>query len=655
MNLLQKTLLEITAPNERIRKDALALFEKNAVPGGNFGRLGDMGAQYAGIVGKVYPEPPRNCMIITAADHGVVKYGISAYPMETTQHMVINYLVSKGASANAFANFSNADMVVADLGVAGDLKNVPGLLHYKLAYGTRDFTQGPAMSREQARAALEIGIAIVNTKVAEGYTCFSIGEMGIANTTASAAIVAAFTGSAPEKVTGRGTGISDTRLKVKLSVIQQALASNHPDAKDGLDVLAKIGGFEIGALAGVILGAAANRCAVIIDGLNTTAAALIAYALHPKSKEYLFASQLSGEPAHLLALQHLGLEACIRMDIRLGEAIGASVIMSMLSLAIKALCKFISVDKLPVAKISADNQLDLADCIAAVRPLSAKAMEKCQVRLDNLTKPLGSLGAFETLALKLAGITRNSKPDAVKKSLIIAIKKVSREQAPVLDEREHMLINTFAAHISAGIAFMHIEEKLQKYPLTQEQVIEAIKAGIKIAGQVTANEVQIIGLGVLKSAIPEAALTSCSDRIRQSASYGKPLEILRQTGSLELAGLVGSILGGAAGGAAIVMDGLATGLAAFLATALAPAVKEYLIGAHISAEPQHDIILEKLGVPAYLNLELDLGAGTGAALGISLLDASLHMLKDMKTFAEAKVAVAQDGPGALKQCGGYIE
>lgn len=655
MNLLQKTLLEITAPNERIRKDALALFEKTAVPGGNFGRLGDMGAQYAGIVGKVYPEPPRNCMIITAADHGVVKYGISAYPMETTQHMVINYLVSKGASANAFANFSNADMVVADLGVAGDLKNVPGLLHYKLAYGTRDFTQGPAMSREQARSALEIGIAIVNTKAAEGYTCFSIGEMGIANTTASAAIVAAFTGSAPEKVTGRGTGISDTRWKVKLSVIQQALASNHPDAKDGLDVLAKVGGFEIGALAGVILGAAANRCAVIIDGLNTTAAALIAYAIHPKSKEYLFASQLSGEPAHLLALQYLGLDACIRMNIRLGEAIGASVVMNMLSLAIKALCKSIPVDKFPVAKIPADKQLDLADCIAAVRPLSAKAMEKCQVRLDNLTKPLGSLGAFETLVLKLAGITRNPKPDAVKKSLIIAIKKVSREQAPVLDEREHMLINTFSSHISAGIVFMHIEEKLQKHPLTQEQVIEAIKAGIKIAGQVTANEVQIIGLGVLKSAIPEATLTSCSDRIRQPAFYGKPLEILRQTGSLELAGLVGSILGGAAGGAAIVMDGLATGLAAFFAVALAPAVKEYLIGAHISAEPQQDIMLEKLGVPAYLNLGLDLGAGTGAALGISLLDASLHMLNDMKTFGEAKVAVAQDGPGALKQCGEYIE
>lgn len=252
-------------------------------------------------------------------------------------HMTANYLISKGGSANAFANFCGADMVVADLGIAGDMSNIPGLWQGKIAYGTQDFTKGPAMSREQAVQAIETGIQIVNDRVKQGYTCFSLGEMGIGNTTASAAIVAAFTGLNPQEVTGRGTGISDKRMEVKINVVRQGLAVNQPQAADGIDVLAKVGGFEIGALAGVILGAAANNCGVVIDGLNTTAGALIANAIHPKSKEYIFASHLSGEPAHILALRFLNLEACLDMGVRLGEAIGASMVMDMLTVSIKML------------------------------------------------------------------------------------------------------------------------------------------------------------------------------------------------------------------------------------------------------------------------------------------------------------------------------
>jgi nicotinate-nucleotide--dimethylbenzimidazole phosphoribosyltransferase len=249
--------------------------------------------------------------------------------------MTANYLIAKGASANAFANYCGADMVVADMGVAGDLSHVPGLWQRKIAYGTQDFTQGPAMSREQAIQAIETGIEIVNDRVKLGYNSFSLGEMGIGNTTASAAIVAAFTGFTPERVTGRGTGISDQRMVVKVNAVRRALEVNNPDAADGIDVLAKVGGFEIGALAGVVLGAAANKCAVIIDGLNTTAAALIANAIHPMSKDYMFASHLSGEPAHILALRFLNLEACVDMGVRLGEAIGASVVVDMLTISVK--------------------------------------------------------------------------------------------------------------------------------------------------------------------------------------------------------------------------------------------------------------------------------------------------------------------------------
>ncbi|MDD4600054.1 Nicotinate-nucleotide--dimethylbenzimidazole phosphoribosyltransferase [bioreactor metagenome] len=335
MSLLEETLAKIEALEDSFMKVEMEL--ESFVKTMNMGRLTTMVTQYAAISGKLEPDLPRNCMVITCADHGVARQGISAYPVETTMHMTANYLVSKGASANAFANFCGADMVVADLGVAGDMSNIPGLWHRKIAYGTQDFTQGPAMTRAQAIQAIEAGIDIVNDRVQQGYNCFSLGEMGIGNTTSSAAVVAAFTGLTVEQVTGRGTGISDTRMEIKLNAVRRALEVNRPNAADGVDVLAKVGGFEIGALAGVILGAAANRCAVVIDGLNTTAAALIAHAIYPQTRQYLFASHLSGEPAHVIALAHLNLTTCMDLGVCLGEAIGASVVVDMLTVAVKVL------------------------------------------------------------------------------------------------------------------------------------------------------------------------------------------------------------------------------------------------------------------------------------------------------------------------------
>ncbi|WP_378954647.1 nicotinate-nucleotide--dimethylbenzimidazole phosphoribosyltransferase [Pelosinus sp. sgz500959] len=339
MSLLEETLLKISDLDKDIMSKVQTRLDNLTKPKGSLGRLENMVRQYAGIIGKTQPDVPKHCMVITSADHGVATLGISAYPIETTLQMTANYLISKGGSANAFANFCGADMVVADMGIAGDLSHVPGLLHRKVAYGTQDFTQGPAMTRAQAIQAIEAGIEIVNEKVKQGYTCFSLGEMGIGNTTSSAAIVAAFTGLTPEQVTGRGTGISDSRLEVKINVVRRGLEMNQPNPKDGIDVLAKVGGFEIGGLAGVVLGCAANRCGVVIDGLNTTAAALIANAIEPMCKEYMFASHLSGEPAHVIALGVLKLEACLNMGVCLGEAIGASMVMDMLTVGSKMLKK----------------------------------------------------------------------------------------------------------------------------------------------------------------------------------------------------------------------------------------------------------------------------------------------------------------------------
>lgn len=337
IKLLRETIAAIRPLDAAAMAGVRTRLDSLAKPPGSLGRLEDMVRQYAGVTGEQRPAIPRKCMMLFAADHGVARRGVSAYPIETTIHMIRNYLVSRGAGANALAKFCGADILVVDMGVAGDVSAIPGLWHRKIAYGTADFTQGPAMTRQQAVQAIETGIAAVGDRVRRGYRCFSLGEMGIGNTTASAAIAAAFTGISPEQATGRGTGISDGRLAVKVAAVRQALLVNRPDPADGVDILAKVGGFEIGGLAGVILGAAAHRSLVVVDGFNAGAAALVATALAPTAKEYLLASHLSAEPAHIRMLEVLGLKAYIDMGLRLGEATGASLTMSLLDAAIKML------------------------------------------------------------------------------------------------------------------------------------------------------------------------------------------------------------------------------------------------------------------------------------------------------------------------------
>ena len=337
MGMLENTLAAVAPPDERMMRQLLGRLQAATPPGRSLGRLGRMACQYAAMIGEIQPKPPLSCMVVACADHGVARHSVSAYPIETTRQMTASYLLSKGASANAFANYCGADMAVVDVGVAGDLADVPGLWHRKIAYGTRDFTKGPAMTRQQAMQAVETGIEIVNDRVRKGYRCFSLGEMGIGNTTASALIVSVFTGLSPAVVTGRGTGISDEKLKMKTELVREVLARNRPQREDGIEVLAKVGGFEIGALAGVVLGAAANRCAVVLDGLNTTAAAMLADAIQPLCRQYMFASHLSGEPAHKDALAYLGLAPCMDVGVRLGEAIGASVVAEMLKLSVELL------------------------------------------------------------------------------------------------------------------------------------------------------------------------------------------------------------------------------------------------------------------------------------------------------------------------------
>ena len=267
----------------------------------------------------------KKCTFIFCADHGVAKMNVSAYPQSTTAGMVKNYLVNKGAAANAFANFANSELVVVDVGVDADISKLPGLVDRKIARGTNNIAEGAAMTLAQAKQSVKIGRDMVRKAVQAGYNCFLIGEMGIANTTIASAITSAILEVNPKKVTGRGSNISDERLKNKLKVIRKALKINQPNPDDGLDVLKKVGGFEFGAMAGVMIEAAKQNCLVILDGFNTAAAALIADLINPDVSDYLIASHIGREIGHLEIIQYFGFTPLFTLDLALGEAVGSSI------------------------------------------------------------------------------------------------------------------------------------------------------------------------------------------------------------------------------------------------------------------------------------------------------------------------------------------
>jgi nicotinate-nucleotide--dimethylbenzimidazole phosphoribosyltransferase len=275
-------------------------------------------------------------VIAMAGDHGVALQGVSAYPREVTPQMVLNFLHG-GAAINVLARHVGARVVVVDAGVAADLDSQPGLVIKKVAHGTADMTQGPAMSREQAVQAVEAGIEVVEEEIGRGASLVATGDMGIGNTTPSSAIVAAITGLPVARVTGRGTGIDDATLAHKVAVIEKALAVNRPDPADALDVLSKVGGFEIGAIAGVILGAAAHRVPVVIDGFISTAGALIAGGLAPLARDTMIAAHDSVEIGHRAMLDHLCLVPCLDFDLRLGEGTGAALVLGIVEAACKIL------------------------------------------------------------------------------------------------------------------------------------------------------------------------------------------------------------------------------------------------------------------------------------------------------------------------------
>jgi nicotinate-nucleotide--dimethylbenzimidazole phosphoribosyltransferase len=336
MSLLTTTIAQIGPLDHTAREAARARQDQLTKPRGALGRLETLAIQIAGISGTPRPRIRQPMVVVMAADHGIARQGVSAYPVEVTPQMVLNFLAG-GAAINVLARHVGAQVVVVDMGVAAELPPHPELLDRKLAPGTADFSRGSAMSRAQAQAALEAGIAIANDLADAGADLIASGDMGIGNTTASSAIVAAITGRPAAEVTGRGTGVDDAGLQRKVALIEAALARHRPSPGDGLEVLAQVGGFEIGGLAGLMIGAAARRVPVVIDGFISGAAALIACTLAPAAQPYLIAGHRSVERGHQAIFAHLDLDPLLDLDMRLGEGTGAALGLSLCQAACKVL------------------------------------------------------------------------------------------------------------------------------------------------------------------------------------------------------------------------------------------------------------------------------------------------------------------------------
>jgi nicotinate-nucleotide--dimethylbenzimidazole phosphoribosyltransferase len=337
VDLLDEVLAAIGPLDQAAMAAARARQDLMTKPRGSLGELEEVSVRLAGLAGSCPPPMPEPATVaVFAADHGVHAQGVTPWPQEVTAQMVANFLAG-GAVVNAFAAQTGARVVVVDVGVCAELAPAGGLIPRKVAAGTADFTAGPALTREQALAAITVGAEIASDLVVAGNRCLVTGDMGIANTTASAALVCAFTGRDPAEMTGYGTGIDSVTYARKVSAVRRGLARHQPDRADPVGVLAAFGGLEHAALAGFILSAAALRVPVILDGVIAGAGALAAAALAPAAVEGCIAGHCSVEPGHAATLDHLGLRPLVDLGLRLGEGTGALLALPIVQSAVRAL------------------------------------------------------------------------------------------------------------------------------------------------------------------------------------------------------------------------------------------------------------------------------------------------------------------------------
>ena len=333
--MLESLVAAIEPVSAELAAKVQTQLDQKTKPRGSLGRLEKLACHYCAARGQLSAAPPKKAIVVMAADHGIAAEGTSAFPQAVTAQMVLNFAAS-GAAINVLAQQVAAELVVVDMGVATDVQ-APAVLNRRIAPGTANMTQGPAMTTEQALTAMEHGVRIAEALAARDVTLIGLGEMGIGNTASASALTAVLTRHAVSEVTGRGTGVDDQGLRRKITAIERAIAVNQPDATDPLTTLAALGGFEIAGLCGLTLGAAARRIPVVIDGFITLAAALVAVRLAPATRGYLIASHRSVEPGYVHAAQALDLDPLLDLQMRLGEGTGAALAMGLVDSALAIL------------------------------------------------------------------------------------------------------------------------------------------------------------------------------------------------------------------------------------------------------------------------------------------------------------------------------
>ncbi|MFH1563651.1 MAG: nicotinate-nucleotide--dimethylbenzimidazole phosphoribosyltransferase [Nitrospirota bacterium] len=350
MNKIDKLLESITPIDCNSFEETQRRLDNLTKPQGSLGRLEEFAKLVVAITGKKNPDLSKKVIFTLAGDHGVCEEGVSLFPQEVTPQMVYNF-IRGGAGINVLAKHVGAKVIVVDMGVAVDLEPHPDLIIKKIGYGTKNITKHPAMTYRQTINSILAGAEVFEDELSNsGIDIVGTGDMGIGNTTPSSAIVAAITQKSVEKVTGKGTGIDDESLKKKIETIKKAIEFNHPNPKNGLDVLSKLGGFEIGGLVGIILAAAANKIPVVIDGFISGAAALIAYTMKPETKDYMIAGHTSVEKGHQVILDFIGLKPILNMELRLGEGTGAALAMDLVDAGVKILTQMATFEQAGVSE-----------------------------------------------------------------------------------------------------------------------------------------------------------------------------------------------------------------------------------------------------------------------------------------------------------------
>jgi nicotinate-nucleotide--dimethylbenzimidazole phosphoribosyltransferase len=352
MRMLNRTIEKITPLDTALLSAVQQKMDNKTKPPGSLGRLEDLAIQMSLIQQNLQPHIDRKALFVFAADHGVAAEGVSAYPAEVTGQMVLNFL-SGGAAINVLCRHGDIGLKIVDMGVKADFDDHPDLIKKKVRNGTRNFVTQPAMTTDETRIAIEAGMRVfLEESQRQLIDIVGVGEMGIANSSSATAIICAITGSAPDRVTGRGTGIDDTTLNRKAGIIQKALDLHQLEKADGLEILSKVGGFEIAGMVGMVLAAAAGKCAVVLDGLISTAAGLVAYHLCPHIGGYLMSGHRSIEIAQGNALAHMHLEPIVDLSMRLGEGTGAALAMGTVEAACRVMREMASFEEAGVSNKS---------------------------------------------------------------------------------------------------------------------------------------------------------------------------------------------------------------------------------------------------------------------------------------------------------------